>query len=196
MDGLTCPECCRGEIRRASLGGRKMRFRQIPDLELPASVEGPVCSECGELWMDAATTKAISDALQVVWSEAMTRKAQVAIEVLRKTTPQRELESLLGLSPGWLSKIKGGRETSAPTAAALMLLANEPGRVDELRTSWEVFGSAQVSSVPIVELDEVRVAVKAKRKASEFLRDPQRVSMTARGNAQPVTELWPEELVA
>lgn len=196
MDGMTCPECGQGEIRRASLGGRRMRFRQIPDLELPVSVEGPVCSHCGELWMDAETTKAVAAALETEWSAAVREKARDAIDRLNKRVPQRELESLLGMSPGWLSKIKGGRETSATTAAALILLANEPSRVEELRASWADRFQVVQPVAPIVSLEEVRLRSRTTSTAPSMASELPETTVSARGNASPTTEMWQGGLVA
>jgi hypothetical protein len=53
--------------------------------------------------------------------------------------PQRELERLLGLSPGYLCRLRSLKGTSTPSAAmvsTLALLARDPARINELREYW------------------------------------------------------------
>ncbi|HYO65107.1 MAG TPA: hypothetical protein VEU33_03410, partial [Archangium sp.] len=110
----------------------------IPDLELPADLELPTCSACGQQWLDADASRRLDVAMEESYRAELIRKAEKSIEALRKHLPQRDLERLLGVSSGWLSKVKNGKETSAPMAALLMLLAEQPHRVESLRRLWAV----------------------------------------------------------
>jgi transcriptional regulator with XRE-family HTH domain len=115
-----------------------MRYRHVPDLELPEELELPTCSVCGARWLDAEATKRLETALETAYGRELTRKAEQAIETLRSHIAQRDLERLLGVSAGLLSKLKNGKETSAPMVALLILLAERPHRVDALRRLWSV----------------------------------------------------------
>lgn len=152
MEGFTCPNCSQGEIVMATGQGRRMRYRHIPDLELPEELELPTCPVCKEEWIDAETSRRLEAALEVAYRAELARKAERAIETLRPHIAQRDLERLLGVSAGWLSKVKNGKETSAPLAALLMLLAERPYRVDELHRLWAV----QRESPKVVEVPTTR----------------------------------------
>ena len=54
---------------------------------------------------------------------------------------QRALEELLGLSGGYLSKLRGGKETSTVLATCLMMLARDPSRISEVREEWRMISS-------------------------------------------------------
>ncbi len=138
MEGFTCPHCNRGDIERKAGPHRRMPYRHIPDLALPESLELPTCSACGELWLDAKATRRVEEALEAEYRRQLTLKAEHAIDRLQAHLPQRDLERLLGVSAGWLSKVKNGREPSAPMTALLMLLAEQPERVEALRRLWAV----------------------------------------------------------
>lgn len=157
MEGFACPSCNRGEIVMRAGPGRRMRYRHIPDLELPADLELPTCSACDQQWLDAEATRRLEVAMEESYRAELVHKAEKSIEALRKHLPQRELERLLGLSSGWLSKVKNGKETSAPMAALLMLLAEQPHRVDSLRRLWAV----QSEPPKVIELAPMHVRVQS-----------------------------------
>lgn len=145
MEGFPCPQCNRGDIERRPGPHRRMAYRHISDLELPPTLELPTCSACGELWLDAKTTRRVQEALEAEYRRQLTLKAERALDTLQPHLPQRELERLLGVSAGWLSKVKNGREPSAPMTAVLMLLAEQPERVEELRRLWSAHPALRAS---------------------------------------------------
>jgi hypothetical protein len=124
--------------------GRRWRFRTIPDLELPADIGIPTCTHCGEQLIDGPTDEAISLGLRRAFRVAVLEKAKRAIETLRETFGhrQRTIERALGLSHGYLSKIVAGEREPSPTlTATLLLLANDAGRLEELRGLWSTAGT-------------------------------------------------------
>lgn len=149
MKTFICPSCNKGEVKDVARVGRRMHFRNIPDLEVPAEVAIPTClnPDCGEEWMDRAVSARVDEAMKEAYQVALTAKAEAAISKLKKKAPQRDLEKLLGLSAGYLSKLKQGKETTAPLVATLMLLAANPSRVDELRALWSIEPANEPSSV-------------------------------------------------
>ncbi|WP_434299352.1 hypothetical protein [Corallococcus exiguus] len=139
MTTFKCPSCNKGEVREVAQPGRRTHFRNIPDLEIPAHVAIPTCSnpECGEEWINHATAKRIDAAMAEVYQSVVASKVEDAIGKLKPVIPQRDLERLLGLSGGYISKVKSGKETSAPLVSTLMMLAVSPWqRVEELRGLW------------------------------------------------------------
>jgi transcriptional regulator with XRE-family HTH domain len=154
MKTFICPTCNKGEVKDTARAGRRMHFRNIPDLEIPADIAIPTCThpECGEEWIDGAVAARVDEAMKTAYQAALTTKAEEAISKLKKKAPQRDLERLLGLSAGYLSKLKHGKETTAPLVAALMLLASDPRRIDDLRTLWSVQPHPEPPSVTVLEI--------------------------------------------
>lgn len=141
MKKFTCPTCNKGEVQEVARAGRRMHFRTIPDLEIPAYVAIPTCSneECGEEWIDRATAARIDAEMEVAFKAASSSKLEEAITKLKKVIAQRDLESLLDLSGGYLSKLKKGKEASPQLVSHLGLLAVDPKqRLAELRAFWRM----------------------------------------------------------
>jgi hypothetical protein len=76
------------------------------------------------------------------WIERFRLRAR-ARDAIRALCPehigQRELERLLGLSPGYLCRLRSLKGVSTPSAAmvsTLALLAADPARINELRQYW------------------------------------------------------------
>lgn len=147
MGKRTCKACNQGEILDRAVAGRQTRYRCVPDLEIPADVAIPTCTHCGTEYLDAAAAQRLDEGLKDAFQRVLSKKMDSSLEALRPHIAQRDLERLLGLSGGYLSKLKGGKETSAPLVAALMLLSSEPAmRLVELREAWEVQGADEVAS--------------------------------------------------
>jgi transcriptional regulator with XRE-family HTH domain len=77
--------------------------------------------------------------MERVYRETLRRLVQRSIEELTQQVEQRLVERLLGLSEGYISKLKRGeREPSADLAAHLATLARNPKkRLRELEETWE-----------------------------------------------------------
>ncbi|HCF58412.1 MAG TPA: hypothetical protein DFS52_10515 [Myxococcales bacterium] len=134
-----CPICGEGEIREVARSGRRLPYRNVPDLEVPADLAIPTCSACGEELIDAQLARRLDERLAGAYEAALSSKADAAIRKLAKLVPQRDLEPLLGLSAGYLSKLKKGeKRPSSPLVAALMLLASDVNRLAELGELWRV----------------------------------------------------------
>ncbi|MFN7132039.1 MAG: hypothetical protein ACK4N5_08145 [Myxococcales bacterium] len=140
MKTIKCPACGEGTVAERQYRGRRMPYRHIPDLEVPEQVAIPECDACHEQFIGGPVVAALDEALAAQYARALRAKAETAIGELKKRVTQRELESLLGLSAGYLSKVKGDSTPSAVLVAALLLLAEDPARVDELERGWAVGG--------------------------------------------------------
>lgn len=132
-----CTTCGKGQVAPLRRSGRTMVYRNFQKLELPESLAIPTCSNCGETWYDAETSEAVERALERAAAAVLERIGNDAIRLLAEHERQRDLEDLLNLSRGYLSKVKHGKETpSAALVALLALLAKRPGRIEELRQLW------------------------------------------------------------
>lgn len=113
-----------------------MRFRSVPQMEIPADLPIPTCAECGTEWIDEDTAQALNQALEVAYNRLLRERAQAALEQLRGRVPQHRIEQVLGLSQGYISKIRSGKAPSEALVASLMLFAQEPNRVEETEQHW------------------------------------------------------------
>jgi hypothetical protein len=152
MSRRICKACNKGEVVLLAVAGRRTRFRCIPDLEIPAEVAIPTCEHCGTEYIDAQVAQQIDAGLKEAFQQVLAQKMEAALETLVPYTPQRELERLLGLSGGYLSKLKAGKETSATLVATLMLLAADPVmRLEELRQAWRARPSSDMEFSDVSE---------------------------------------------
>ncbi|MBI2375106.1 MAG: hypothetical protein HYV07_14005 [Deltaproteobacteria bacterium] len=127
---------CGGTVELRSGSGRTMPYRNIAALELPAEIVIPTCASCGEMFMSERLTSEIEDALQDRYEAALRARVLSALDALQLEIPQQELESVLGLSQGYLSKIRK-KKTTPMIASLLLLLADDPrSNVERLRKAW------------------------------------------------------------
>jgi hypothetical protein len=113
-----------------------MPYQQMGDLELPSDLQIPTCDGCGADFIDRRTAKRVDAALEAAYQRAVSERARLDVETIARSMPQRDLERLIGVSVGYLSKIKSGKEISGPLASLLGLLASDSRRLDELRRLW------------------------------------------------------------
>jgi len=103
-----------------------------------AEIDETTCTRCGAEWFDRKTSERLDAALGEAAAALQARLVCEAIEHLTETMSQRDLEHLLGLSAGYLSKIRHGKERpSAQLVSLLALLATRPRRLGELERLWE-----------------------------------------------------------
>ncbi len=132
-----CGECGKRAVEPLAVPGRTSPYKNFAALPLPDDLAIPTCANCGAEWIGARDADRIDAALENAAAEALSRLGREAIETLVDSVTQRELEELLGLSPGYVSKVKRGHEVpSASLVADLVLLAVRPRRVAELRRIW------------------------------------------------------------
>lgn len=133
-----CADCGERAVAPRALGGRTSPWKHFPSLPVSANLEIPTCSNCGAEWIDRKTAERIDADLARAAGERLSKVARGAIEVLGDSFNQRDLERDLGLSAGYLSKVKHGKETpSASLVALLTLLAARPVRLEQVTRVWE-----------------------------------------------------------
>ena len=135
-----CRECGEGMIVPLAKEGRRMPFRNMAALAVPSTLAIPTCNYCGNEWINPKTAQAIDEALQGAYADELHKRLVAAIDTILKATeiPQRRLEQLLGLSVGYISRLRAGRgDASAQVVSALALLAQDPKRrLKELDQLW------------------------------------------------------------
>ncbi len=134
-----CPACDAGHLRPVAKAGRRMPLKQIPDLEIPADVAMPTCDRCGAEILGDPELAALGAAMNAAYVQALSAKSEDAIRELAGAIPQRELERLIGVSAGYVSKLKHAQaEPRGPLTALLMLLADDTRLIDRLRDLWSM----------------------------------------------------------
>ena len=135
-----CRECGEGTVRPLAKADRRMPFRNMSALAVPSDLAIPTCDNCGNEWIDGETAAAIDAALESAYSDELHKRLNVALEQILKLAdmPQRRIEQLLGLSAGYLSRLRGRRgEASAQVVSVLALVAQDPARrLKELDQLW------------------------------------------------------------
>ena len=136
-----CRECGEGTIRPLAKAGRRMPFRNMSALAVPSKLAIPTCDHCVNEWIDPKTAAALDEPLQGAYAEELHKRLDTALEqILTLGIPQRRIEQLLGLSVGYLSRLRRRRgDASAQVVSALVLLAGDPKRrMKELDQLWGV----------------------------------------------------------
>jgi transcriptional regulator with XRE-family HTH domain len=132
-----CAECGRREVAPLPRSGRTSPYKNFTALPIPSDLEIPTCSHCGAEWIGAMDAERIDAALEKEAAAVLSRLAREAIAAIGETITQGALEERLGLSAGYLSKVKRGREVPSPwLVSALALLAVRPKRLNELANVW------------------------------------------------------------
>lgn len=133
-----CQECGQGTVRLLARPGRRTRHRNLTSLLVPEDLEIPTCDQCGAEWFDEATAKRVDAVLEPLYREELRRRMRKAIAVISACISQQRVENVLGMSQGYLSKLKAGdRDPSPELVSELALLARDPqGRFQELLEFW------------------------------------------------------------
>lgn len=133
-----CPRCGAQAVRPRARDGRTMRYRNLARLPLPADVALPMCGRCRHDFVDADTQARLAPVLHEQYRRALQARVRLSIDALMIHTSQRKLEILLGLSQGYLSRLRsGGGNPSPELVSHLALLAMDPTtRLAELEQYW------------------------------------------------------------
>lgn len=138
-----CMECG-GTVRFKAARGRMVPYRNAR-LEAPADVQIPTCAKCGEMYVDAKTAERLDALMEEEYGTLLGRIATDSLERLSTVTTKRELEVLLGLSQGYLSKVPE-KTTSTVLVNLLALLAADPKRsIATLRATWDSSAETRTS---------------------------------------------------
>jgi hypothetical protein len=139
MKAKKCYECGQGTIQPLAVAGRIMAYKTLRDLEVPATLEIPTCDNCGSEWINDTVAEAIDEVMEPVYRAELAAMAKRAIEAIGLVIQQKELEQVLGLSAGYISKIKQGeRQPNPDLVATLCSIATHPERrLKEIRDAWD-----------------------------------------------------------
>jgi hypothetical protein len=144
MKTFVCPACGKGTVAPRGGKGRSFPYRQVPALEIADDFLIPTCDSCNEMFISATVAKKLDAHLERQYQRLLADVVKSAIARIATHAPQQELEQLLGLSHGYLSKLRNGKREPSPTLVGeLMMLAENPRkRVVELRRHWAAAASS------------------------------------------------------
>lgn len=122
-----CPLCEKGTV--ALVASREpMPYRHVVSLQPAWPVRVPTCDRCHERFINTATARALDESLEAALLALQQRLVAEALQRLGAVRPLRQWEKRLGLSPGYLSRLKTGKESSVVLTTLLTLLAQSPAR--------------------------------------------------------------------
>ena len=124
-----CGQCGERAVIGLARAGRTTAYKNM-ELEIPAHVAVPTCVKCGAVWIDEPAAQALDDALEGVYQKGLRERLDTALKtILHEEKNQTRVERLLGISPGYLSKLKlGKRHPSAEFVSMLALVSKSPKR--------------------------------------------------------------------
>ena len=134
-----CRACGEGRVRLLAQPGRTTMYKFL-ECEVPAELEIPTCDHCGSEWHDDHSAMRFDQAMEAVFRADLLALAQRAIARIEgHAIRQSEVERVLGLSAGYLSKLKRGERSPEPALVSeLMLVATDPAqRLAEVQEGWK-----------------------------------------------------------
>ena len=127
--GTPCYFCGEGTIAPRNLRGSALQYRDEREIPVEDDVFVPTCDACGESLLDEESSAALDAVLEPTYrrlrAERVRDELSSVLEALGIT--QGDLERLLGLSPGYVSKLlKGKRVAETPLYRFVHLLNANP----------------------------------------------------------------------
>ena len=133
-----CIRCGVNAVKPRTGKGRTTRYRTMPFLPIPDAVLIPACASCGCEYLDEKTCEELSPLLHTVYLACLRTRVRLALDILSQHIPQRHLEQLLGLSQGYLSRLRAGAGNPSPELVShLALLCDDaPRSLERLQRFW------------------------------------------------------------
>lgn len=156
--GDECPRCGCKSVRPKRRTGRTVPYRVLRALEIPGDAALPTCGRCKYEALDAATLRLIRPQLDEAYRAILRNMVRDLINKVTVFTSQRRLEQLLGLSQGYLSRLRAGAATpSTELLCALALIASDPRtRLTEIALLWSTARSQPDALDPLTVGRNVR----------------------------------------
>ena len=133
-----CIRCGARAVKPRTGRGRTTRYRTMPFLRIPEAVLIPTCGRCGSEYLDEKTCEELSPLLHTVYLACLRTRVRQSIEFLSRHISQRHLEQLLGLSQGYISRLRAGAGNPSPELVShLALLCDDaPRSLERLQRFW------------------------------------------------------------
>lgn len=139
-----CAACGETAVQRLARPGRRHVYKGI-ELEIPSTLALVECEKCGERYLTQADLAKLDDALGSAYVDHLRLKLGDSIEKLKTAGfTLAHVERELGLSLGYLSKVRKKVEPSFQLVALLALVADHP-----LRNLARLHGLRRASSTEL-----------------------------------------------
>lgn len=132
MTATRCPKCGAKAVKPRKRPGRTTRYRNIGALPIPADFPIPTCGRCAAEFLNAATCDRLAPLLRKAYQAVLCDVASKLVPAATANLSQRKLEILLGLSQGYLSRLKSRSGQPSAILIALLYLLTQPGTVAKL----------------------------------------------------------------
>ena len=139
-----CRGCGQRSVCLQTGAGRTMPYRNLAALAIPDDLPLPTCRRCRKPQLAPETKATLAEALSEQYRAELRRRVRSAIETLSAYISQHRLEALIGLSHGYLSRLRHGKGDPSPELVShLAALARDPkARLQELERYWNTPGSS------------------------------------------------------
>ena len=108
-----CITCGARRVTLRQEPGRTYTYRVFPSLPVPEDVGIPTCGRCHAVYINEQTAATLEPVLAAEYRRQLSRKAKRALADLSPFVAQRELERLLDITQGYLSRIACGHGNPA-----------------------------------------------------------------------------------
>lgn len=127
-----CPSCGQGNVKNKMEAGRTMPYKDLPDVPVPDDLKLPTCNHCNDMMIRGDLLDELDTALEKAYLKLKAKRVKQSLEAIKKKTKhisQAELERLIGLSPGYLSKLtRGIKPSSKMLDRFLFMIENDPSK--------------------------------------------------------------------
>lgn len=133
-----CIHCGTKAVKPRKGIGRTICYRTMPCMQIPNDILVPTCGRCKSEFLDEDAVALLTPSLQTAYLQSLRTRIRIAIDILSKHISQRRLERVLGLSQGYLSRLRAGSGNPSPELSShLAILCHDPPtRLMELERFW------------------------------------------------------------
>ena len=145
-----CCRCGASAVVKSTGVNRTIPYRTLPALPLPSDLVIACCKRCKCLFPEQSEPDELRLRLQALYVESLQNRIRTALAVLKQSISQRRLELLLGVSQGYLSRLKAGAgNPSSELVLLLALLSLDPEKqLANLQLFWALHDSSWHPSAP------------------------------------------------
>lgn len=145
-----CCRCGASAVVKSTGIDRTIPYRTLPALPLPSDLVIACCKRCKSLFPEQSAPDELRLRLQALYMESLQSRIRTALAVLKQSISQRRLELLLGVSQGYLSRLKAGAgNPSSELVLLLALLSLDPARhLATLQQFWALDARSWHPSAP------------------------------------------------
>lgn len=193
-----CCRCGASAVVKSTGVNRTIPYRTLPALPLPSDLVIACCKRCKTLFPEQSEPDELRLRLQALYVESLQSRIRTALAVLKQSISQRRLELLLGVSQGYLSRLKAGAgNPSSELVLLLALLSLDPEKqLANLQQFWALDARSWHPGAPTMVAANNREVRRRTTKSGERSRAsiPPRELLALHRECKGQTELTAEKL--